>query len=226
MNAIELIDAVVEDHASFKRVGPKLEAMPPDEAAAKRLIRAYKSESVPPWLTAYLLGCVGHAAGYKTAKQILLDNPGLSAESYAGVALAKIRGTEAYRDLKTIIFDDERPKVRRGAAHGLAHRRESDVIPVFIDAFRTKRLPHNDVSWHIAQCGPDDSTLVSLLSNSDGREQKLGCAIADILLWSDGGFTPPGRAVARCAYSLLCRDSLAFNKRMFERLSNWAAANR
>ena len=221
MTAIELVDKAVQNRTCFKIVSPKLEALPPDKTAANKLISAYRAGKSPPWLTAHLLGCVGHSVGYATAKQILLDGPGQSAESYAGVAMAKIRGTESYADLREILANGEQPKMRRGAAHGLAHRREPDVIPTFIEGYAAKRLPLNDVSWHVAHCGPDDSVLISLLKSSDSRLQRLGCKTVETLLWSDGGFSPPGDVVKEPARALLSDSSLPFSKKWLKRLCDW-----
>src|SRR5262245_10947877 len=87
MSAVSLIDAVIEDRASCKKVGPQLELLAPDREAVDRLIAAYRDGRIPGWLAVYLLGCIGHVAGYETGKSILLANEG---RGYAGVALVKI----------------------------------------------------------------------------------------------------------------------------------------
>jgi hypothetical protein len=84
----ELLVAVLERQGLMKKAGRILAARPPNDTGARFLLAQYKKGDCPPWLAAYLLGCVRHELGYATVLQILLDAPGLCAESYAGVALA------------------------------------------------------------------------------------------------------------------------------------------
>src|SRR5436190_863511 len=117
MSTVALIDAVIEDRKSFKKVGPEPELLPPDQGAVDRLVAAYRDGRIPGWLAVYLLGCVGHVAGYETGKSILLSNEG---KSYAGVALVKMDKVRAFDDLRQVILSGQHPKVRRDAAYGLA----------------------------------------------------------------------------------------------------------
>ena len=73
MDAVALVDAAIEDCMTFKKVGLRLEGMEPNEQASRNLIAAYDRQRCEPWLTAFLLGCVGHPAGYNIAKDILLQ---------------------------------------------------------------------------------------------------------------------------------------------------------
>lgn len=111
----DLVAAVLSRHELMKVVGPLLDARPPDLDAAEYLL-THRSE---PWLTAYLLGCVGHEHGYDLVLRILLDSPGRLAESYAGVALAKINPSRAAADLVRMLADAPKWKSRDGAAWGL-----------------------------------------------------------------------------------------------------------
>src|SRR5437867_2218820 len=78
MSALALIETVIEDRTSFKKVGPQLESLPPDQQAVDRLVAAYRDGRIPGWLAVYLLGCVGHVAGYETGMSILFSNEGES----------------------------------------------------------------------------------------------------------------------------------------------------
>lgn len=101
--ALQIVDRVVANHASFKFAARDLEALAPDRSAVEALIGAWRSGTAPPWLVAHLLGCIGHDAGYAATREILLSAPGSLAESYAGVALAKIRGAGARADLAALL---------------------------------------------------------------------------------------------------------------------------
>jgi hypothetical protein len=222
MNAEELVKSVIENHRLFKRVGRELEALPPDEHAARQLLHAYQEGTVEPWLTAYLLGCIGHTSGYDTAKAILLDHPGLLAESYAGVAMARMAGRDAHDDLRSIMLNHEHPKTRRGAAYGLAHLREPTAIGDFIEAYTRSQLrPRREVASHIAECRPSDSLLIALLKSPDVSLQKLGLAVVEVLLRKGCGFTSPGPEVAECILSLLNADALPAKAAMLATLREW-----
>src|SRR5258706_5203417 len=116
MNAVQLVHQAIDDDRVFKKVALELKRLQPDRDAAVRLIEGYRSDKAEPWMTACLLGCNGHEAGCDTVREILLSHSGQLSESYAGVSMAEIRGMHAYNDLRTIMFDAEQPKVRRGAA--------------------------------------------------------------------------------------------------------------
>lgn len=75
---------------------------------------AYRKDRVPAWLVAYLLGCIRAARGYDVAREVLLAAPGLSAESYAGPAMARIAGTSAHDDLAGLMIDAHKLRARVG----------------------------------------------------------------------------------------------------------------
>ncbi|MGF1466685.1 MAG: hypothetical protein ACFCGT_11175 [Sandaracinaceae bacterium] len=129
-----LVELVLETNVRFKFVGAELDTRPPSEAAAKRLIDAYEAGDAPPWLTAYLLGCVGHEVGYGTVRAILLAAPRMLAESYAGPALAKIRGSGAHDDLVHLTMESPARRSREGAAYGLAHLGTGEAATAIINA--------------------------------------------------------------------------------------------
>ena len=62
--------------------------------AEPAIVAAYRDGSAPPWLAAALLGQTRSARGYDVLSAILYEAPRLLAESYAGVAMAKVRGVE------------------------------------------------------------------------------------------------------------------------------------
>ena len=76
------------------------------------LIEAFRSGVAPPWLVACLLRYVRHPVGYDVAREILLTHPGLSAEVYAGDAMAIIGGDDAVPELKRIVIEGDHLKTR------------------------------------------------------------------------------------------------------------------
>jgi hypothetical protein len=138
---IALIEMAVGDHLRFKRVAAELEGRkPPVEHGALRLIELYRGGAAPPWLTAHLLGCIGHRAGYATVLEILRAAPGLLAESYAGVAAVRIAGTCAFEDLIQVMDNAENLRSREGAAYGLASSRDEAVAPQLVRALQRGRI--------------------------------------------------------------------------------------
>ena len=160
LTPIEVAERVIEQPKFFKAAALELEASPADESAAIRLIRAYHDGEAPPWITAVLLGRIGHQVGLETVKKILFDHPGRLAEDYAGVALARIAGPEATQDLLQIVFDPSHHiKTRRAAGYGLAYLATPKLIADFERALDERCLPLSDVAGHIAACGPEDDVL-------------------------------------------------------------------
>lgn len=219
MSAVTLIDAVIEDRTSFKRVGPQLELLPPDQEAVDRLVAAYRDGTIPGWLAVYLLGCVGHVAGYETAKSILLSNKG---SGYAGVALVKIDKVKAYDDLCQVIFSDQHPKVRREAGYGLAVYRSTDAIKDLLAAYDGGLLPRSNVAYNVAQCSPKDRILLELLRSRDSRRQKLAFAVIELLVAENTQMRQPGNEVAAAVRSLLQQTDVTMVAHRRATLSAWA----
>ena len=67
-------------------------------------------------------------------RAILLAAPRLLAESYAGPALAKIRGLEAHDELVRFTMQSPARRSREGAAYGLAHLGTGEAAAAIIDA--------------------------------------------------------------------------------------------
>jgi hypothetical protein len=218
MSAEALIDAIVADDSSFKQVGRQLELLPPSQEAADRLVAAYREGRLEGWLAVYLLGCIGHAAGYETGKSILLSNNG---SGYAGVALVKMDKARAYKDLRQIIFNEQHPRVRREACHGLALY-GSVAIDDFLTAYNKGLLPRrNDVSYHIARCCPTDALLLELLGSQDRQKQKLAIAVVECLISENMQLRPPGMEVATAVRKLLQQSEIDMTSRRREKLTAW-----
>lgn len=119
--ALNIVNKAVANRAHFKLAARDLEKLDADPQATRALIDAFRSGVAPPWMVAHLLGCSGHDDGYPVAREILLLAPGCLAESYAGVALAKIRGDRAFEDLASLVTEAPHKVSREGAAYGLQH---------------------------------------------------------------------------------------------------------
>lgn len=221
MSAIELVDAAIEDRTRFKKIAAELESMQPDEHAARNLISAFRSRRCEPWLTAHLLGCIGHRLGYETAKIILLSNAGSSSESYAGVAMAKMLGIAAYDDLRQIFFGDHPQKIRQGAAHGMAATSSPRLLDDFFTAFVEQRISRKAVSWYIAECSPSDDWLLGLTRSDSTALKKLACAIVELMASPISTHRSPGHDVAHSIQNLLSDETFSINPRRRENLLAW-----
>ena len=224
LDAVELVDAAIEDLLSFKKVGLRLEGMQPDEQAAKNLIAAFNRQRCEPWLAAFLLGCIGHSAGYQTVKDILLSNARSSSESYAGVAMAKIHGVRAYEDLRQILFGDHSRKVCNGAAYGMVETASTRLLNDLLTAFSEGRLSRRDVSGHAANCNPDDEWLLDLVRSSDPNQHKLASAIIEIMVSPNFTHRRPGKSVAEAINARMCDGSLSMNSHRRATLVAWINA--
>jgi len=119
--ALNIVSKVLANHAYFKAAARDLEKLAPDLPATHALVDAFRNGSAPAWMAAHLLGCIGHEDAYPIVREILVSAPGSLAESYAGVALAKIRGERAIDDLRLLLTEAPHKASREGAAYGLQH---------------------------------------------------------------------------------------------------------
>jgi hypothetical protein len=219
MDAVALIDVAIKDRGSFKSIGKKLGGLPPSENAAKRLISAFNANRCQPWLTAYLLGCIRHPAGYETAKCILLSNSRLGSEGYAGAAMAVMRGEAAYDDLRQIVFSNHPRKVRDGAACGLPIAQSGRALDDLLVAFVERRIS-STATIHVAQCNPPDSWLLQLIESDDPRKQRFACTTIDRLL-NRHRSPVPGEEVAAAVRQLLDRQIISSKSPSVNHLLKW-----
>ena len=198
-SAEELVTIVVAQHMFFKIVGAELQRRAPNESAACELVAAFLSGQAPPWMTAYLLGCIGAEAGYGTVRKILLSAPRQLAESYAGPALAQIRGERAFDDLRMLLQDAPKQVSREGAAYGLARLASLDAVTAILEAALSARIRHGTAGNILAELPVDAHRVLLLLSSDDQRSLRLATEI----LWMAtsralrGGKTAPWFREAR-----------------------------
>lgn len=225
MTPAELVTDAVADRRSFKDVGRKLEELPPDAEAAKTVVAAYGNGQAEPWMTAYLLGCIGHEAGYDTTRAILLGGYRQLSESYAGVALALIRGAAAYEDLRSVVFSEAEGKVRRGAAYGMVKLKPPGIIDDLLDACDQKRLPRTDVAHHLSKCEVPDARLLKLLLGQSERVQRLALGIIASLDYESCQYPMPGREVAAAVLRVFEAGTAKTHRLARKKLLEWATEN-
>jgi len=171
--ALELVEAALADRAmDWKRALLALEPMEPDAAAAAAVVAAYEGGRCPPWAAAALLGAIGHSDGYATALAILRAAPGQLAESYAGPALAKMRGDAALPDLAAVLEDPACAlRAREGAAFGLARIADARADELLLAAVDQERVRTSVAGSVACDRGTSDDALIRLLRAASPRRR-------------------------------------------------------
>lgn len=180
LDDVALVSHAIANELVFKRVHTELEARPASEAAARQMIDAYRRGEVAPWLTAALLGACRHAEGYDTLREILLAAPGQLAESYAGPAMARVRGEAALDDLLDLIMTAPKRISREGAAYGLQLFNTPDARVSVLEATRAKQIRRRTGAWILGKMEPDEGLVLELL-RSPGE---MGVGLGTEVLWS------------------------------------------
>lgn len=179
MNSLGETRRAVENHAYFKKASENLLKLPTDESAAAYLIGAFEDELAPPWLTAHLLGCIGHESGYSTTRQILLDSLGMLSESYAGVALARIRGVDALLDLIELMNEAPKKIAREGAAYGLKELAGEQAIEALIRASRKGLIRWNQAGGILAGLGIRPQVVLEMLKSKTERDFRVATSLVE-----------------------------------------------
>lgn len=202
----ELIDRAIRSEVSFKLVGIHLDDQTPDEDAARHLIAEHDSGAAQPWLAAYLLGCIGHDVGYDTEMRILEESPGLGAESYAGVAMVKIRGERAFDDLLQLMSDAPQRRGREGAAYGLLRIGSPRAAHAVLDAAVARTIHHNmgsSIAGQMVGQNPDElmpvdpARVTELLESGDERTNWIALEYLAALIRMSSGRDIRRRAAKR-----------------------------
>jgi hypothetical protein len=194
---------VLEDPMLFKQAGSILSSRPPDEDAAALLLEAYKAKRAPPWLTAQLLGCLRARSTYSAAREILLNAPGLLAETYAGVAMARIAGLDARVDLLELLRRAEHWRSRQGALYGLAALRDPSLAPLIRDAVRDGFILCRDAGAVLSGLDVPTKVLVEWLASADDVSRQVALDTVFHLSAKLGGLRDlPLALAARRAMSL------------------------
>ena len=179
-----LVEGALENLLLVKPAAAELERRPPSQEAATLVLRAFAEERAEPWLTALLLGCIGHESGYVTVREILLSESVWA--GYAGVALARIRGERAIDDLCYALFVAPTRDGREGAARGLAGLGPGVGTPV-LAATLDGLIRWQRGAGILARLLVDATVVAELLASGNKRETKLGTEIVwDVLTTSEG----------------------------------------
>lgn len=163
----ELLAEVLAAHHTFKQVGSIFEERPPDEETGALLVAAFVAGRAPPWLAAYLLGCLRARDAYDVVRGILESNARQGAESYAGVALARIGGRAAHADLLRLMRDAVLRSSREGALHGLAELGDLTDVPSVLAAARDGLVRQTRAGSTVARLGTTSAELVEWLESTD-----------------------------------------------------------
>lgn len=225
----ELVDKALSDHSLFKAVGAELERRDSDEGAVQRLISAFRDGQAPAWLTAHLLGCMGHDIGYDTVFEILRSAPGLLAESYAGPALVKIRGARAFDDLRRLLNGAPKRRSREGAAWGLARLPSRDSADSLFDAAQLGLIGYQTAASVLASLPVDASRVRELLSREDPSAARLATEILWVALTSPtrGRSVPdwlvsPSAEFVAALRDLLSAPNISMAPRKRREVAQWA----
>jgi hypothetical protein len=190
----ELVELAATNHPAFKDVGAELARRAADPRAADALIAAYGTGRMPPWLVAYLLGCVRARQGYDVAREVLLAAPGFLAESYAGSAMARIAGGAAYDDLAKLVMEAPRTRSREGAAYGLQVLKRLDTAALMLRAAQEGRVRRQTAAHIVADLPDVLPTLLDWLTSDDALTEALALEAAfSYIVQTDG---EPGAALA------------------------------
>jgi HEAT repeat protein len=205
--SVELVIGAMTRTLSFKAAAVALERLPPDEEAAATVVAAYQQGRVDPWLAALLIGAIRHEHGYPTALAILRRGAGQLSESYAGPAMAKIRGVEAFDDLAAVLREPglER-RVYEGAAYGLGQVADPRALPLVIDACMQERVGMDTAGAIAADCA-SEAALLGYLASPEPRYQRL--ALHAFFFWSASRLPPPSRAARDAVLHALARPECA-----------------
>lgn len=176
---MDLVRTAISNRASFKFVVGELEKRPPSKAAAEAVTEVYGLGDAPPWLAAVLLGACRDKVGYDTVRGILLSAPGLGAESYAGVALFKIRGGEALDDLKWILLNAPDLRSREGAAYGLQALGCQEAGPAILEATLAGKVRWRTGSHILSHNLANQAMVLGLLLTGDMHQARIATEIID-----------------------------------------------
>lgn len=103
----------------------------------------------------------------ETVRGILVSAPGLLAESYAGVAMARIAGADAREDLLDLMRRGPCRRSREGALYGLVELGDPTVAPRIVDAVRDRLVGRGAAGFVIAALRLPDGELVTWLRSAD-----------------------------------------------------------
>lgn len=210
---MELVQLAVEPTGNFKRVGKELGDREPCEEAARYLCAAYRQDRVPAWLAAYLLGQIGHRAGYATARAILEAGLGALSEGYTGCALARIAPQQAETDLAQLLHSGSNKAVRSGAASGLGKLGTPNAVAIIIDAIRERALFEKTASSVLEPLLQSELELAELLRDDDPKLVRTALLLLEARCTATAPTPPPTQALQELVLAVMDTVRLSLHTR-------------
>ena len=136
----ELARLAIAEPRHARLVAMALRGRVPKEAPAAMLIAAHERGALPSHRVAELLGCVGHASGYRAVLAMLYSADETDACAAAGVAAARILGRRADADLIVALSAGPDRVHREGAALGLSEIGTEEAAASVVEAGRDGRV--------------------------------------------------------------------------------------
>ena len=192
----EVLAEVVAGHPFFKQAGALFESRPPDEATGLALVEAFAEGRAPPWLTAYLSGCLRARSTYALVLGILESDARQLAQSYAGVALARIAGPESRSDLLQVVRDAIGRRSREGALYGLGELGDLSILPTILEAVLEHRIGESTAGSVVAKLGVPHAQLVEWLQSRSDVHRSVALEAAFSLSARPGGWSDVALAQA------------------------------
>jgi hypothetical protein len=217
----KIVVRVLDDHSLFKRASAIFLRRKPDEDAASVLLDAYHAGRAPPWLAAHLLGCLRAPLAYETVRAILHEAPRLLAESYAGVAMARIAGQAARADLLGTMRGAQSRRSREGALYGLGELGDSTVIPHILAAVRDRLIGRGAAGSVVATLGVSSQELATWLRSPDQATREVALDAGSALMATES-FSDARLALA--LGEVLAAGTVRVAPRMRSALERWAEA--
>lgn len=183
-DSAELVRMAVDQPRHARLIGMALRGRAPKEAPAAMLVAAYERGALPAERAMELLGSVGHAAGYETARAVLFGESSAVACTAAGVACARMLGRRAEADLSIALRLTATREAREGAALGLCEIGTSEAAATVAEAGRDGRIRIRVAARCAARMPFDAEFWLEQLESSDARCRRYGTELVYELLAS------------------------------------------
>lgn len=220
---IELVRYALNDPAKFKLVDAALAQCAPDPAAAELLIAAFAAGTAPAWLVAYLLGRIGADCGYSTARAIVLAAPGQLAESYAAVAMVRIRGAQTFGDLAELLNTAPQRASREAAASGLAEFGSAEAVEFILAAGQTQTIRLNIAGSLLGRLPCDQAKIAELLTSEQAHNIRLALAIVKVMALNLNVDSRPEQDLIAALEQTLANPAIVMAPQTRRNLTRWIA---
>jgi hypothetical protein len=159
------------------RLGGAIRRLPPAESDAVQVSAAFANGALDHWEAAFLLGCIGHDAGYQAACRILNDSSLAYAGSHVGLVIAQLGGRQATGDLIQFLSSAPTREGREDAAWGLAHLASPGAREAIISAALAAKIRGDLAGRLLVQLKIDARTTEQWLTSRERAEVGLGCEV-------------------------------------------------